>query len=212
MIALLPATSTAHTAAAALTGNSVVHILLTFVLLPVIVAGLTAIVTMMVTKAGEATARRRDRYAEAVKTLVSWSELPYRVRRRTDDTPATIAALADRGHDLQEQLACHEAWIAADDPRLARSYAQARTTIAAAVGPALTEAWNSAPVARASEMNLGAWGPGAICRVAITELQADISSRFGIRRLRRRPGQTEAAHPVVVATTSPPVTTAEAAA
>ena len=178
-----------HPAIASISGttsteSSPLHIILNFVILPVVVAGLTAIVTLLVTKAGDATARRRDRYAEAVRTLVSWSELPYRVRRRTDDEPATLAGLAVRGHDLQEQLACHEAWIVADHPRLARSYARARATITAAVAPAIAEAWVCLPVTSAAEMNLGTWGPGATCQAAIVELQTDISSRFGLRRIR----------------------------
>jgi hypothetical protein len=48
---------------------------------PVVVAVLTAIGTMLVTRAGDAASRRRDRYAEAVSTLVAWAEFPYRVRR-----------------------------------------------------------------------------------------------------------------------------------
>jgi hypothetical protein len=181
-----PHAAIAAIAATTSTNSSILHTILNFVVLPVVVAGFTAIVTLLVTKAGEATARRRDRYADAVKTLVSWTELPYRVRRRTDDNPATLAALAERGHDLQEHLACYEAWIAADHPRLARSYANARATITAAVAPAVTEAWTCAPITSASEMNLGTWGPGATCRAAIVELQTDIGSRFGLRRLRRR--------------------------
>ena len=57
-------------------------------------AVLGAIVTMILTRVNEATNRRRDRYAEAVQTLVAWTEYPYRERRRTDDSPATLTALA----------------------------------------------------------------------------------------------------------------------
>ncbi|MGH9228305.1 MAG: hypothetical protein ACRD07_06145 [Acidimicrobiales bacterium] len=156
----------------------------TLIVVPVAVAALTAIATMLVTHAGEATNRRRDRYAEAVQTLVAWTEFPYRVRRRTDDEPATIAALADRGHDLQERLACHEAWIATEHPDLARAYADARATITDVVGPAVSEAWESAPVMKASDMNLNGWGPGADCKDTITALQHQIERRFGVRRFK----------------------------
>ncbi len=176
----------ARPAVASSPSSSLFHTVLTLVLLPVLVAGLTAIVTLLVTRASEATARRRDHYAQAVKTLVAWSELPYRVRRRTDDDPATLSALANLGHDLRDRIACHEAWIAADHPRLARSYATARATVSEAVAPAISEAWNSPPVTTARQMNLGNWGPGPVCRAAVTQLQAEIGSGFGIRRLRRR--------------------------
>ncbi|HUB71881.1 MAG TPA: hypothetical protein VL984_15780 [Acidimicrobiales bacterium] len=184
MTTLLATAAAKQALATSLFGNSLLYTLVTLVLIPVLVAGLTAVVTLLVTNAGEARDRRRDHYAQAVKTLVAWSELPYRVRRRTDDDPATLSALANLGHDLQEQLACHGAWIAADHPRLARSYTKARAAVSEAVGPAISEAWNSPPVRGAAGMNLGSWGPGRVCRAVVTELQAAISSRFGVRRLR----------------------------
>src|SRR5690349_14433320 len=57
-------------------------------------------------------AARRERYAQAVRTLVAWAEYPYRIRRRTSDDATALSALAERGHTLQEQLAESRAWIA----------------------------------------------------------------------------------------------------
>lgn len=156
----------------------------TLVVVPVVVAALTAVSTMFVTRAGEAVNRRRDRYAAAIQTLVAWIEFPYRVRRRTDDEPATLTALASRGHDLQERLACHEAWIATDHPTLARRFADARSTIGDLVSPAVREAWDSEPVATAAGMNLNGWGPGPTCMLAVTDLRLEIERRFGLRRIR----------------------------
>ena len=51
---------------------------------------------------------RRQRYLEAVQTLVAWTEIPYRVRRRAGNNPAT---LANRGHNLPKRLAYHQARI-----------------------------------------------------------------------------------------------------
>jgi hypothetical protein len=163
----------------------------TLIVVPVVVAALTAIATMLVIRAGEATNRRRDRYAEAVQTLVAWIEFPYRVRRRTDDAPETLAALASLGHDLQERLACHEAWIATERPDIARVYAEARATITDAVVPAIKEAWESAPVTTPSEMNLNGWGPGTECKQAIADVQHTIESRFGMRRFKSWIGGAE---------------------
>ena len=145
-------------------------------------AVLGAIVTMTLTRVNEATNRRRDRYAEAIQTLVAWTEYPYRVRRRTDDSPATLTALANHGHDLQERLALHEAWIATEHPALANTYAETRATLDHLVGPLVNEAWDRAPVTRASGMNLGEWVPSDECREAITNVQREIENRFGFRR------------------------------
>lgn len=153
------------------------------VVIPVVVAGLTTAVALLITRAGDGANRRRDSYAEAVRTLVAWVEFPYRVRRRTDDQPGTLSTLAQLGHDLQEQLACHHAWIATESPWVATSYAQTRASIGPLVGAATAEAWNTPPAATASAMNLGAWGPGTECAPAIAAFQGQIERRFGVRRL-----------------------------
>lgn len=148
-----------------------------------VAAILGAIVSRAFARIGQATDRRRDRYAEAVQTLVAWTEFPYRVRRRADDNPATLTALANRGHDLQERLALHQTWIATEHPALAGTYADARTVIDQLVGPLISEAWEHAPVTQAAGMNLGGWGPGEECHEAIANVQTSIQNRFGTRRI-----------------------------
>ena len=152
------------------------------VLIPVVVAALTAAATLLITRAGDAANRRRDHYAQAVETLVAWLEFPYRVRRRTDDEPATLSALADLGHDLQERLACHEAWIATECPPVARSYGKTRQTMGPVVGAAISEAWEMPPVTKPAEMNLGDWGPGSACASTIAAFQRQVEQRFGLSR------------------------------
>jgi hypothetical protein len=168
--------------------------------LPVLVAVLTTAATLGLARISEAANRRRERYAEAIRTLVAWVEFPYRVRRRTSDDPATLTELATLGHDLQERLACHQAWIATDRPELAECYQRTRAAVSAAVGPAVTEAWSTPPVTRASDMNLGGWGPASACDRPIAELQHRIEARFGLRRLgarrRARRPRSPAAGPV----------------
>lgn len=154
------------------------------IIVPVVVAALTAAATMLLTRASEAANRRRDRYAQASGTLVAWVEFPYRVRRRSSDDATTIAALTDLGHDLQERMACHQAWIATEHPALAARYSETRAIITGAVGPAIAEAWGSAPVIKPAEMNLGDWGPATACAGALTSLQHEIENRFGLRRLK----------------------------
>lgn len=155
--------------------------LLLYLFLPVV----GAIATMTATRLSEASNRCRDRYARALETLVAWVEFPYRVRRRTDDDPATLSALANHGHDLQERLAYHQALIASDRPHLARTYAQVRAEIDEVVSSSIQEAWDSNPVAEPTEMNLNGWGPGKQCDDSISRLQHEIERSIGFRRLRR---------------------------
>jgi hypothetical protein len=153
---------------------------------PVAVAILTATATLLINHVGAAADRRRDHYAQAVQTLVAWVEFPYRIRRRTNDSSETIGALADLGHDIQERLACHEAWIGADRPRLAEEYARVRGEVGALVGPAAEEAWTLPPVGAPAGMNLGEWGPGAEAKPLIAELQLAIERRPRLRRRSKR--------------------------
>lgn len=160
----------------------------TSIVVPIVVSAatavITAVVTMFVARANAAANLRRDRYAQAVQALVAWVELPYRVRRRTDDSPETLSALASLGHDLQERLACHQAWIGTEHPALARTYEQTLSIINRAVAPAVNDAWNSPPVTSAPGMILGSWGPAQAAKEPLAELQQAVEDRFGVGRLR----------------------------
>jgi hypothetical protein len=154
------------------------------IVVPVVVAALSAAATLVLAMLGQAADRRRDHYADAVQALVAWVEFPYRIRRRTSDDPATLTALASLGADLQERMAWHETWIASDHPKLAAAFAGARSTITAHVRPAAVEAWSTAPVTSPGAMNLGDWGPATACQQPLIELQRQITRRFGFRRVR----------------------------
>lgn len=164
------------------------------VTISVLTAALTTGAILLLQRASEAADRRRERYASTVATMVAWVEFAYRVRRRTDDSPATLASLANRGHDLQEQLAGHQAWIATESSAAAEQYSKARVAIGPLVGAALREAWESPSIITPSGMNLGTWGPGAGCAPAIAAMEAVIATRFGWKRAqsfvvhRRSPG------------------------
>lgn len=51
---------------------------------------------------------RRDRlaveYGRALADAIAWLEMPYRVARRTSNSPETLAALVDKHHALQERI------------------------------------------------------------------------------------------------------------
>jgi len=152
---------------------------------PVVIAALTGAISLVLSRLGAAADRRRDHYAQAVQTLVAWIEFPYRVRRRTGDDPETLDTLAGIGHEIQERLACHQAWIAGEKPAMAAKYSEVRESVTTLVGPAITEAWSTAPVSSPSGMNLGGWGPAVSCQPLMADLQRHIEHRFGFRRLTR---------------------------
>lgn len=148
------------------------------------IALVTAAGTQFFTRLRDAAERRLNRYVEVVQTLVAWVEFSYRIRRRVDDDPATLAALAALGHKLQEQLAGDQAWVLAESRRVGATYLEVRRAISAVVGPAASEAWSLPAASRPGDMVLGDWGPGKSAAVQIARLEECISHRFGWRRLR----------------------------
>jgi hypothetical protein len=195
MIAAATATSseastgtTALTIALSLLGSSVV-------------AGLVS--SVLGNARANATARR-ERYAQVVRSLVAWAEYPYRIRRRTADDPATLTALADRGHTLQEQLAESRGWVAAESRTMSEIFDRCLGDLTALVGPACAAAWREPPVITSEGMNLGDFGPRGVQHI-VARMEYAIIYRFGVRRLlwrgwilsalRRREHRGDAARP-----------------
>lgn len=157
---------------------------------PWIIAGLTllgssviaGLVTTVLGNFRAAATARREGYALAVRTLIARSEYPYRVRRRTSDEPEVLAALVERGHDLQEQLAACRTWVASEHQALGALFEQALSRIDAEAAPFTSEAWKSRAITTAAGMNLNGWGPGDQWPHLHT-LERAIAYRFGWRRL-----------------------------
>jgi hypothetical protein len=70
---------------------------------------------------------------------------PYRIRRRTDDEPQTLAVLAERGHTLQEQMAESRAWVAGESSALSEVLDGCLADLARLVGRAYSDAWRQPP-------------------------------------------------------------------
>lgn len=166
---------------------------------PLTVAALGLVATLAATaisligsRLSEAAARRREAYSNAVRTLVRYSEFPYRIRRRTSDDHGELNRLVDLGHEIQEALCYDQTWVTADKRWVGDVHREVRASIAAAVGPTAANAWESSPVAEAAGMNLAGWGPEGTNK-AIERFQTAASCRFGWRcaacLLRWRPPQ-----------------------
>jgi hypothetical protein len=151
----------------------------------VVVLGSTVLGTLATTVLANLRAAadaRRDRYAKAMRSLVAWVEYAYRIRRRTDDSKDTLAALAERGHTLQEQLAESRAWIAAESRAVSQVYEGCIRDINTVVRPAIQQAWNQPPVNSPAEMILGDFGPRGTQEI-FARLEQAIHYRFGLRRI-----------------------------
>jgi hypothetical protein len=142
----------------------------------------SAAISFALSRWSDTSTRRREGYSSATEELVAWAEYPYRIRRRTTDDPAELARLANLGHDLQEALRYRQTWVTAEDVWLARVFQEVRDDLAVALRPACADAWKSAPISRASEMNLNGWGPVGANR-HLERFERAVRFRFGWRRL-----------------------------
>lgn len=143
---------------------------------------LAGIITSALGNLRAAATARREGYANAIRSLIARGEYPYRVRRRVSDNADVLAALVERGHDLQEQLAVCRTWVASEHRVLGGLFEEALATIDGNVGPAVKEAWELPPITTAAGMNLTGWGPGDQWS-HVAKLDRAIAFRFGPRRL-----------------------------
>ena len=85
---------------------------------------------------------RRDLYSEAVRAVVAWNEMLYRVRRRGDDEDRDLVS---RFHDLQDVIAYHRAWVGSDSKYMMRSYDRFAKGVKTKIAPLITAAWGEPP-------------------------------------------------------------------
>jgi hypothetical protein len=98
--------------------------------------------------------RQREEYAKALQTVVKWTEMPYRIRRRNASDQVTISRLVEVMHELQEEIAFHDAWLSVEAPEVAVAYRTLVSTVKAQCGDHLRNAWeaeHSPPI----PMNIG---------------------------------------------------------
>lgn len=139
-------------------------------------------ITGLMTRWNEDVARRRAGYADAVRALVAYRELPYRIRRRSSDSQEDLRRLADLGHDIQETLRYYRAWVRSENRWAGALLDDVVCRIATRIGPACREAWEMPPVKKASSMNLGDWGPGVEVDDEIGRFERGMLNRFGLPR------------------------------
>jgi hypothetical protein len=93
--------------------------------------------------------RRRQLYGGAFRAAMGWVEGYYRVRRRSADDAELHA---NHLHDLWEEVAFYEAWLATEAPELGWSYRQLVRQIKQSVSPLITAAWSEPPKPMSEEL------------------------------------------------------------
>lgn len=95
-----------------------------------------------------------DRYGTALSLALAWVEVPFRIARRTSDDAETISTLAERIHDLQEQIDHNCRWLAFESPRVGNAYQTLVKATKQQVGPHIQSAWRRSPAAAPADQIL----------------------------------------------------------
>jgi hypothetical protein len=154
--------------------------LATFILGSSVVAALGNNVVSSLRAAAEV---RREGYAETSRALISRVEFPYRIRRRTSDSPEVLADLSRIGSDIQERLAAQRTWVAGESRAMAAFLDQVCAAIDEHIRAASADAWSHPAITAPEHMILGDWGPGAAAATPLGQFRHAASFRFGLRRL-----------------------------
>lgn len=128
-------------------------------LLVAVIGAAVGLVLNLLNQRQNALERRRRACADALADALRWLELPYRIRRRTDDNLETLGALAGRIHDLQERHEFHASWLRIEVPRAHESYAALIAGVRANAKDSMRDAWELPPIDKAADMNLMAAFP-----------------------------------------------------
>lgn len=103
--------------------------------------------------------RRRDLHGRALAAVLAYGEMPFMIRRRRNEENERSrerVRLSDRFSEIKAEISTCEVLLAADGhERVSAAYRDLVLTARATVGAEAHDAWESPPVERDSEMNMG---------------------------------------------------------
>jgi hypothetical protein len=130
----------------------------TVALLAGVIAVAGALVSVALTYHLNQRAARRQRqvdvFAEALRAIEDYAELPYRIRRRRG-TPDARHELTEQISQIQSRIAFHQAWLAIEAPGAARSYDDLVRAAKMQAGTHMTQAWSEPATTKDSQVSLG---------------------------------------------------------
>jgi len=98
--------------------------------------------------------RQANVFAEALRAIEDYAELPYRIRRRSG-TPESRHELTEQISQIQSRIAFHQAWLAIEAPSVADPYQNLVRATKAQAGRQMTQAWNEPATTEDSQVSLG---------------------------------------------------------
>jgi len=142
-------------------------------------AGLGAVIAYFLGQRYSTLERKRQTCSQAMSDALSWLEIPYRIRRRPDDSPETLKALTETISDLRVRLNFHREWIAVELPEASERYNNLLSDVMRTVGPAIQEAWVAPYANNSAGMNTGNLGISD-CKDAVEAFSNEVKNQLTI--------------------------------
>jgi len=99
--------------------------------------------------------RQRERFAEAFAAVAAYAEFPYVVRRRRSSAPEDERLrISGELRLVQERIAFSTAWLRAESPRVAETYAALVAQLRKVAGAQISLAWPTAAIETDEGMNI----------------------------------------------------------
>jgi hypothetical protein len=123
-------------------------------LIGAVVTGFVALVVFAGTQYRARKDRLRKDFAESLAAVERYAELPYRILRRQDSAPEVRGRIAELVHEVQQDILFYKSWVRIQSPEVAEVYDALLRAMREEAGVAMTQAWNTATIARDEDMPL----------------------------------------------------------
>jgi hypothetical protein len=119
-----------------------------------ILTGLFVILGYLLNQRSSRRERKAEFFADALRAVKEFEELPYRILRRSDSTPQTREHVGTEIDDCFTKLSFYQTWLFLDSPRVGDAYQQLASKCYSSGEPHRADAWSRAPVASDAEAHL----------------------------------------------------------
>lgn len=101
----------------------------------------TGILTIIISRFFDKNTKRKELFANAYKTVLSWQEMLYKIRRR-DNSKGQEAKLIREFHTLQKQMNFYKGMFSIESKSLGLSYQEFINKVKTKTGDLIFEAWS----------------------------------------------------------------------
>jgi hypothetical protein len=117
-----------------------------------LIAASAAVIGYLLTYRSRRLDAKAEAYAKALATIEAYKQLPYRIRRRTQDDAKVRAELGGHISDVQQEIAFHRRWLTLDSEIVGEAYDRLVANVYRDGAEHRRRAWKAAPCTKDADM------------------------------------------------------------